>query len=138
MGGFTQRRGDDVQDAERRGPTGSLPAWGQTSAPCGVSGGAALHRSILFAAFNAAGGRWVWISNLDNVGAGVDLALLGQHIASEAPLTVELVDKEPGDQGGGPVLFAGRPIIAERRALARPRVLCFSSRVTWKDGHITP
>ena len=73
----------------------------------------ALKRSGLLERFNARGGRWLWISNLDNLGAGVDLALLGQHIASGAALSVELVAKAPGDQGGGPVLYQGRPIIAE-------------------------
>ena len=30
------------------------------------------------------------------------------------------------------------PVIASRRALARPRVLCCSSRVAWYEGHIVP
>jgi len=73
----------------------------------------ALQRSGLLDSFNARGGRYVWISNLDNLGASVDPVLLGQHIASEAALSVELVDKWQGDKGGGPVIHDGRPIIAE-------------------------
>ncbi len=74
---------------------------------------AALGASGLLDRFIDAGGRYVWISNLDNLGASVDLALLGQHIESSAALTVELVDKVAGDRGGGPVLHDGKPIIAE-------------------------
>ena len=74
---------------------------------------AALKTSGLVDRFIDAGGRYLWISNLDNLGACVDLALLGQHIDRSAALTVELVDKHAGDRGGGPVLHDGKPIIAE-------------------------
>jgi UTP--glucose-1-phosphate uridylyltransferase len=73
----------------------------------------ALRASGLLERFVADGGRYVWIENLDNLGASVDAAILGDHIESGAQLTVELVDKRPGDKGGGPVLLNGRPIIAE-------------------------
>ncbi|MBW2459870.1 MAG: UTP--glucose-1-phosphate uridylyltransferase, partial [Deltaproteobacteria bacterium] len=73
----------------------------------------ALAAAGLLRRFVDGGGRYLWISNLDNLGASVDLAMLGQHIESDAPLTVELVDKNPGDRGGGPVLHDGKPIIAE-------------------------
>ena len=73
----------------------------------------ALLSSGLLRRFVEAGGRQLWISNVDNLGACVDVALLGQHILSRAALSVELVDKRPGDTGGGPVLHDGRPIIAE-------------------------
>jgi len=77
----------------------------------------ALKRSGLLDAFLARGGRYVWVSNLDNVGASVDATVLGHHIAAGVPLTAEVVDKRPGDAGGGPVLFEGRPIIAENLRL---------------------
>lgn len=73
----------------------------------------ALRHSGLLRAFRARGGRFVWIANIDNLGATVDCALLGRHIEASAPLTVELVDKAPGDRGGGPVRHQGRVIIAE-------------------------
>ncbi len=73
----------------------------------------ALAAAGLLQRFVEGGGRYLWISNLDNLGASVDLTVLGQHIESKAPLTVELVDKNPGDRGGGPVLHDGKPIIAE-------------------------
>jgi len=73
----------------------------------------ALLASGLLHGFVARGGRYLWISNLDNLGASVDLALLGDHIEAGEALTVEVVDKDPGDRGGGPVMYEGRPIIAE-------------------------
>ncbi len=77
----------------------------------------ALRKSGLLAEFLARGGRWVWISNLDNLGASVDPAILGHHIASGAEVTAELVPKHPGDVGGGPVRCDGRAIIAEHLRL---------------------
>ncbi|MCA9621178.1 MAG: UTP--glucose-1-phosphate uridylyltransferase, partial [Myxococcales bacterium] len=79
----------------------------------------ALRRAGLLQAFVAAGGRHVWISNVDNLGASVDLAILGQHIEEGRSLTVELVDKVAGDKGGGPVRHQGQPIIAEHFRLPR-------------------
>ena len=79
----------------------------------------ALQAAGLLDRFIAAGGRYVWICNLDNVGATVDPTILGGHIASGAELTVELVDKRGGDQGGGPVLHEGEPMICEHFRLPR-------------------
>jgi UTP--glucose-1-phosphate uridylyltransferase len=77
----------------------------------------ALRRSGLLDAFLARGGRHVWISNLDNLGARVDELVLGHHLASQAALTAEVVEKRAGDTGGGPVLLDGRVIIAENLRL---------------------
>ena len=73
----------------------------------------ALVASGQLARFVEGGGRYVWISNIDNLGARVDPALLGAHAEAGAPVTVEVVDKHPGDKGGGPVLHDGSPIICE-------------------------
>jgi UTP--glucose-1-phosphate uridylyltransferase len=72
----------------------------------------ALVRSGLLGAFLARGGKYVWIANLDNLGAAIDPALLGAHIEGGAPLSVEVVDKA-GDKGGIPVRYEGRPIMCE-------------------------
>lgn len=79
----------------------------------------ALKRSGLLASFVAKGGRYVWISNIDNLGARVDTTILGQHILDDRALTVDVVDKAPGDKGGGPVLLDGEPIIAEHFRLPK-------------------
>jgi UTP--glucose-1-phosphate uridylyltransferase len=73
----------------------------------------ALHASGLLEKFIGRGGRVVCITNLDNLGATVDPAIVGFHLAHGGPLTVELVDKVGSDRGGGPVRYNGRLIIAE-------------------------
>jgi UTP--glucose-1-phosphate uridylyltransferase len=72
----------------------------------------ALVRSGLLERFVAGGGRYVWIANLDNLGAGVDPLLLGWHIQSGGPLTVEVAARG-GDVGGIPVRWNGRPVVLE-------------------------
>ena len=73
----------------------------------------ALHQSGLLELFLAAGGRYLWIANLDNLGAAVDPLVLGWHVDHGAPLTVEVVDKQGGDRGGIPVRLDGRPVVLE-------------------------
>ncbi len=63
--------------------------------------------------FADAGGRYLWIANLDNLGANVDPALLGWHIRQPAPVTVEVVEKVGSDRGGIPVRWNDRPVILE-------------------------
>ena len=63
----------------------------------------ALRRSGLLASFVARGGRFVWIANLDNLGATIDEALLGHFIEQGRPVLVETAPKLPGDRGGIPV-----------------------------------
>jgi UTP--glucose-1-phosphate uridylyltransferase len=63
----------------------------------------ALRRSGLLSSFVAGGGKYVWIANLDNVGAAIDEALLGLFIERAADVMVELAPKAEGDRGGIPV-----------------------------------
>jgi UTP--glucose-1-phosphate uridylyltransferase len=50
------------------------------------------------------GGKYVWIANLDNLGATIDTALLGLFIEkARADVMVEVAEKEQGDRGGIPV-----------------------------------
>jgi UTP--glucose-1-phosphate uridylyltransferase len=79
----------------------------------------ALRRSGLLERFVAGGGRYLWIANLDNLGAAVDPLVLGWHLEHDAPLSVEVVDKEPGDRGGIPVRWDGRPVVLENFRLPR-------------------
>jgi len=73
----------------------------------------ALRASGLLRRFTDTGGRYVWIANLDNLGATVDPLILGWHVTQRSPLTVEVVDKVPGDRGGGPVRYKTRRTIVE-------------------------
>ena len=63
----------------------------------------ALRRSGLLARFVASGGRYLWIANLDNLGASIDPAILGAFTESDAGALVEVCRKRPGDRGGIPV-----------------------------------
>jgi UTP--glucose-1-phosphate uridylyltransferase len=104
-------------------PTGSL-FKGDDGAPSLYATGHgdlvdALRRSGLLDRFLAAGGKWVWIANIDNLGASVDFALLGQFIeaaekqnAQAADVQCEVCRKE-GDRGGIPVLAEGKLQVLE-------------------------
>jgi UTP--glucose-1-phosphate uridylyltransferase len=63
----------------------------------------ALRRSGLLSSFVDRGGKYVWIANLDNLGASVDEALLGSFIELGADVLVEVAPKVDGDKGGIPV-----------------------------------
>jgi UTP--glucose-1-phosphate uridylyltransferase len=63
----------------------------------------ALRRSGLLGSFVASGGKYVWIANLDNLGATIDPAILGLFVESSSDVLVELAPKVPGDRGGIPV-----------------------------------
>ena len=60
----------------------------------------AVRRSGLLDAFRKDGGKVVWITNLDNLGATVDAAILGAFLESRAKVMVEVCDKVAGDKGG--------------------------------------
>lgn len=63
--------------------------------------------------FVEGGGKYLTLSNVDNLGAGLDPAVIGAHIDGMRPMTVELVDTWPGDVGGFPALVAGKATIVE-------------------------
>lgn len=60
----------------------------------------------------AAGVRSVVVSNVDNLGARLDPAIIGMHLLAGRPLTVEVVEKA-GDVGGAPARVDGRPMLLE-------------------------
>jgi UTP--glucose-1-phosphate uridylyltransferase len=59
------------------------------------------------------GVRVLTLSNVDNLGARLDPAVLGAHLLAGRPLTLEVVRKEPGDVGGAPARVDGRPMLVE-------------------------
>jgi UTP--glucose-1-phosphate uridylyltransferase len=67
----------------------------------------ALRRSGVLAALRERGVRVVTVSNVDNLGARVDAAVIGMHLISGKPVTCEVARKE-GDMGGAPVRVDGR------------------------------
>ena len=62
----------------------------------------ALRASGALARFRQSGGRLLLVSNVDNLGATLDPAVIGAHLAEARPVTVEVVRAQPGDVGGAP------------------------------------
>lgn len=73
----------------------------------------ALRRSRLLHDFVDGGGKYVWITNVDNLGATMDPALLGMFIESGKKVMVEVCPKVEGDRGGVPVHAEGRLQVLE-------------------------
>jgi UTP--glucose-1-phosphate uridylyltransferase len=73
----------------------------------------ALRSSGALARFREAGGELLFMSNVDNLLATLDPAVIGAHLESGAAISVECVDKLPGDKGGAPALVDGRVEIVE-------------------------
>jgi UTP--glucose-1-phosphate uridylyltransferase len=67
----------------------------------------AARRSGVLAALRARGVRVVTVSNVDNLGARIEPAIVGMHLLEGRPLTSEVARKE-GDLGGAPVRVDGR------------------------------
>ncbi len=73
----------------------------------------ALRASGVLERFRAGGGKYLFMSNVDNVAASLDDAVIGAHIESGAKMTAEVVRKQKGDAGGAPARVEGRPQIIE-------------------------
>ena len=72
-----------------------------------------LRQSRVLGEFVQGGGRMLFMSNVDNLGATLDPAVIGAHLASGKAITAEVVRKEPGDKGGAPARVDGVPQIVE-------------------------
>ncbi|MBC7794974.1 MAG: UTP--glucose-1-phosphate uridylyltransferase [Clostridia bacterium] len=59
------------------------------------------------------GGKYVLVSNVDNLAATLAPKVIGVHIKAGKRLTVEVTAKDPGDQGGAPVRVDGHLEIVE-------------------------
>jgi UTP--glucose-1-phosphate uridylyltransferase len=73
----------------------------------------ALARAGLAARLAARGVRAIVLSNIDNLGAELDPALIGLHFARGRALTAEVAATEPGDVGGAPAKVGGKHEIVE-------------------------
>lgn len=73
----------------------------------------AMRASGVLAAFRRAGGTLLYMSNVDNLGATLEPAVIGAHLAHGAKITAEVVRKDPGDKGGAPARVDGVPQIVE-------------------------
>ena len=63
--------------------------------------------------------EWLFLHNIDTVGADVDAAVLGAHIRSGACLSFEVITRRIEDRGGGLARVDGRVRLVE--GLAMPR-----------------
>lgn len=73
----------------------------------------ALKASGCLDSFIDGGGRYIFFSNVDNLGARVDPVLLGIHIRRQSELTAEIAKKNPGDVGGAPAIVDGKLRLVE-------------------------
>ncbi len=73
----------------------------------------ALRKSGALQRFIDGGGEYLMMSNVDNLGATLDPAVIGAHLARKVTLTAEVVRKEKGDKGGAPARLNGQPQIIE-------------------------
>lgn len=100
----------------------------------------ALRASGLLDQFIAGGGEYLLMSNIDNIGARLNPAVLGSHIASGAEVTAEVVQKQQGDAGGAPARVGNRPQIIEGfrfPATFRQEILPqFSPNTIWFNARV--
>ncbi len=73
----------------------------------------ALRASGAMRRFRDAGGEILFMSNVDNLGATLDPAILGMHLERGAAVSAEVVRKESGDKGGAPARVDGVAQIVE-------------------------
>lgn len=74
---------------------------------------AALRDSGVLKGFVDGGGTTLFMTNVDNLGASLDPAMIALHAQSGAVITAEVVEKQKGDAGGAPALLDGVPQIVE-------------------------
>jgi UTP--glucose-1-phosphate uridylyltransferase len=71
------------------------------------------------AEFRQAGGRMLFVSNVDNLAASLDPRVIGAHCYGGKSVTVEVVRKAQGDRGGIPARVAGHLQIVEEFRLPK-------------------
>jgi UTP--glucose-1-phosphate uridylyltransferase len=59
------------------------------------------------------GGRYLMMSNIDNLGATIDPVILGLHIQHQKEMSVEVVRYKEGDTGGAPLIIDGKLQLVE-------------------------
>lgn len=66
-----------------------------------------------FQTFKKQGGRYLFVSNVDNLAASLCPKVIGSHILGGKQVTAEVAQRYPGDKGGAPVRVDGRVAIVE-------------------------
>lgn len=81
----------------------------------------ALHTSGMLAQLRARGIRWAFVANADNLGAAVDLGILGYLAHHRLPFLMEVADRTESDKKGGHLARRaddGRLVLRERAQCA--------------------
>lgn len=97
-------------DGKRYTPADPAEAFAAPGHGDFVSG---LDRSGILERFMREGGRYLTFSNVDNLGASLDPAIIGWHIKSGNEMTIEVASKIPGDKGGAPARVNDRVQLVE-------------------------
>jgi hypothetical protein len=81
--------------------------------------------------------KYLMVHNIDTLGADVDPAILGVHIASGSAFTVEVIPRRLEDRGGGLARVDGRLRLVEGLAMPREEdefeLSYYNSLTTWVD-----
>jgi hypothetical protein len=81
--------------------------------------------------------RWLFLHNIDTVGADLDPTLLGRHIAGGSCLSYEVITRRIEDRGGGLAQVNGRPRLVEGLAMPREedefQLRFYNTLSTWID-----
>jgi len=81
--------------------------------------------------------RYLMIHNVDTMGADLDPAILGRHIASGATMTVEMITRRIEDHGGGLACVDGHMRLVEGMALPTEetgfQLSYYNSNTFWID-----
>lgn len=81
--------------------------------------------------------QYLMLHNVDTLGANVDPALLGLHIASEKCLSFEVISRRLEDRGGGLARVNGSPRLLEGLSMPREsdefKLSFYNSMTTWID-----
>jgi UTP--glucose-1-phosphate uridylyltransferase len=67
----------------------------------------ALRRSGVLSKLREAGVAMIYMSNVDNLAATLDPAIIGAHLSARRAISVEVADKVKGDKGGAPARVDG-------------------------------
>jgi hypothetical protein len=81
--------------------------------------------------------KYLFVHNVDTLGADLDPGLLGLHIASGRPLTYEVIGRRIDDRGGGLACVDGKVRILEGLAMPREEeefnLSFYNSLTTWAN-----
>ena len=81
--------------------------------------------------------KWLFLHNIDTVGADLDPALLGRHIAGGSCLSYEVIPRRIEDRGGGLARVNGRVRLVEGLAMPREedefKLRFYNTLSTWID-----